>query len=54
MFEELMYYMFDQKSKLSPVEHVKRHLKLGISATEDLKDEAYVQVLKQIKDCPDL
>lgn len=53
LYEELQYYMFDKKSKLNPVEHVKKHLKMGINATEDIKDEAYIQVLKQIKDNPD-
>ena len=53
LYEELMYYMKDKKSKYNSVDHVKKHLKLGINATEDIKDEAYVQVLKQIKDNPD-
>lgn len=54
LYEELMYYMYDKKVKTTPVDHVKKHLKMTINATEDLKDEAYVQVLKQITDCPDV
>ena len=53
LYEQLMYYMQDLRSKLPPIEHVKTHLKLVLNSTEDLKDEAYIQVLKQIKDNPD-
>jgi len=40
--------MGDRKSKISPISNVRQHLKISMNAAEDLKDEAYVQVLKQI------
>jgi len=46
--------MFDRKSTKKPIEHVKKHLKLTLHGTLELKDEAYIQVLKQIKDNPDI
>ncbi len=53
IYEELLTYMGDIKGKMKPYEYVKNHLKLVINSTEDLKDEAYVQILKQIKDNTD-
>lgn len=53
IYEELLTYMGDIRGKLKPYEYVKNHLKLVINSTEDLKDEAYVQILKQIKDNSD-
>src|SRR5689334_22711916 len=48
-----MSYMNDRKSSKQPIDHVKKHLKLTFPAEQPLKDEAYVQVLKQIKDHKD-
>jgi len=45
--------MLDRKSTKKPLDHVKKHLTLTISSNQDLKDEAYIQVLKQIKEHPD-
>ena len=42
--------MGDRKSSKKQLEHANKHLKLTMNATEDLKNEAYVQVLKQMKD----
>lgn len=53
IFKNLMSYMGDRKSTKKPTGHLKKHLKLTLNAPEDLKDEAYVQVLKQIKDHKD-
>jgi myosin-7 len=50
LFRNLMSYMTDRKSSKKPLAHVKKHLKLTMNADEKLKDEAYLQVLKQIKD----
>ncbi len=50
MFKRLVSYMGDRKSVKSAMENVKSHLELSFRGTEDLKDEAYVQVLKQMKD----
>lgn len=52
MFDELRCYMKEKNTKSSLVEHAKRHLRIGLNATEDIKDEAYVQVLKQLKNAP--
>jgi myosin-7 len=45
--------MGDRKSSKKPVEHVKKFMKLTLRATEELKDEAYVQIMKQIKEHKD-
>jgi hypothetical protein len=45
--------MKDRKSSKEPIKHVKKHIKLTLYAHQELKDEAYVQVLKQIKDHKD-
>ena len=50
MFKRLLSYMGDRKSVKKPMDIVKSHLELSFKGTEDLKDEAFVQVLKQIKD----
>ncbi len=42
--------MMDRKSSKVPHVHVKNHLRVTLWAPEDLKDEAYVQVLKQIRE----
>ena len=54
IYEELMCYMMDKATKKKPSDHTKTHLKIVLNATEDLKDEAYVQVLKQISNHPDI
>jgi myosin-7 len=53
LFKNLFSYMGDRKSSKKPILHAKKHLKLTLNAPEDLKDEAYIQVLKQIKDHKD-
>jgi myosin-7 len=50
LFKNLLSYMGDRRSSKLPIKHVKKHIKLTLQSAEDLKDEAYVQVLKQIKD----
>ena len=53
LFKNLVSYMGDRKSsKKNPYHHLKKYLKLTMNATEDIKDEAYVQVLKQIAHNP--
>lgn len=42
--------MGDRKSSKKSSGHIKKHLKLTMTSSEELKDEAYVQVLKQIKE----
>lgn len=48
LFKNLMSYMGDRKSSKLPIKHIKKHLNLTLNSAEDLKDEAYIQVLKQI------
>jgi len=45
--------MLDRKSTKKPIGHIKKHLSLTINSTSEVKDEAYVQVLKQIIENPD-
>jgi hypothetical protein len=43
-----MSYMMDRKSSKKPIEHAKKFLRITTNGQIDLKDEAYIQVLKQI------
>jgi hypothetical protein len=45
--------MMDRKTSKKPIKHAKKHIKLTLYAHQELKDEAYVQVLKQIKEHKD-
>jgi hypothetical protein len=49
LFKNLMSYMGDRKSSKKSINHVKKHLKYTLYSAEELKDEVYAQVLKQIK-----
>ena len=53
LFKNLLSYMGDRKSSKKPALHLVKHIRLTINSPEELKDEAYVQVLKQIKDHKD-
>jgi hypothetical protein len=46
--------MFDRKTSKKPIDHVRKHLAITMNAALPIKDEAYVQVLRQIKDNPDV
>lgn len=50
MFRNLLGYMKDRKSSKEPIQHAVKFLKLTLHSDSILKDEAYVQVLKQLKD----
>ncbi len=52
-FLDLISYMFDRKTSKKPIDHVRKHLAITMNAPMAIKDEAYVQVLKQINDNPD-
>ena len=45
--------MYDRKSTKKPIGHIRKHLTLTFNANSEVKDEAYIQVLKQITDNPD-
>ena len=45
---DLLSYMFDRKSSKKPIKHAKKFIKLTIN-TPELRDEAYIQIIKQIK-----
>ena len=53
LFKNLLSYMGDRKSSKKPALHLVKYIRLTINSPEELKDEAYVQVLKQIKDHKD-
>lgn len=53
LFKNLMGYMTDRKSSKEPIHHARKHLQLSLNEKAPVKDEAYVQVLKQIKDHKD-
>jgi len=50
---DLLSYCWDRKSTKKPIEHVKKYLKLTMFANQELRDESYVQVVKQLKENPD-
>ena len=43
-----MSYMGDRRSSKSPQLHVIKHIRLAMGSPEEVKDEAYLQVIKQI------
>jgi len=45
--------MFDRKTSKKPIDHVRKFLTITMNANIAIKDEAYLQVLKQIKENPD-
>jgi hypothetical protein len=45
--------MQDRKSSKPAISHVRKYLKFTINSSQELKDEAYCQVLKQITQHPD-
>ncbi len=45
--------MLDRKSTKKPIDHAIKYLSLTMNSDPDLKDETYLQVLKQIKDHPE-
>ena len=48
LFKNLVSYMGDRKSSKNPHLHVVKHTRLAIGSPEEVKDEAYIQVIKQI------
>jgi len=52
LFKNLMKYMGDKKTLQKPNVLILKHTKLAMSSPEELKDEGYLQVIKQITDNP--
>jgi hypothetical protein len=50
IYKNITSYMNDRKSTKKPINHIRKILKLTLTSPEDLKDETYIQILKQIKD----
>lgn len=48
LFKNLMSYMGDRSSSKNPFLHVIKHTRLAMKSPEEIKDEAYLQVIKQI------
>ena len=52
LFKNLVSYMGDRTSSKKKELHIKKHTAIAMSSPEDLKDEAYLQVIKQITNNP--
>lgn len=52
LYNDMMCYMMDKSTKAKPLDHMKAHLKVSMTASEDLKDETYVHIIKQLRDHP--
>ena len=52
LFKNLVSYMGDRKSSKNPQLHAVKHCRLAMGSPEEVKDEAYLQVIKQITKNP--
>lgn len=52
MFRNLLSYMGDRKSSKLPLLHAKKYVKLVLIGNQILRDEAYLQLYKQLHDNP--
>ena len=52
LFKNLVSYMGDRISSKKKELHIKKHTAIAMSSPEELKDEAYLQVIKQITNNP--
>ncbi len=49
LFKNLSSYMGDRKSSKAAIKHVFKYIRLTMSASAEIKDEAYCQVIRQIQ-----
>ena len=52
LFKNLVSYMGDRRSSKKQIQHILKHTRIAMSSPEELKDEAYLQVIKQITNNP--
>ena len=52
IFRNLLSYMLDRKSSKEPIFHAKKLLRLVYHSTPIIKDEAYLQIYKQLNENP--
>ena len=50
MFRNMLSYMGDRKSSKSPILHAKKYVKIVLIGNQILRDEAYLQIYKQLHD----
>ena len=50
MFRNMLSYMGDRKSSKTPILHAKKYVKLVLIGNQILRDEAYLQIYKQLHD----
>lgn len=49
IFRNLLSYMKDRKSSKQPIFHIRKFLKLTLHSEQIIKDEAYIQIYKQLQ-----